>query len=110
MSSHWILAKNCKVVVGRRKASTISSRFFFFFSALPFQMRSQLCTPNDGGTSDSDGGGRDNLDDFYPSHGKDKRHAPSAGLGKKVYLNCVSFLRLKNKTAADPDSVDGGFR
>ncbi|PHJ23013.1 transcription elongation factor [Cystoisospora suis] len=87
--------------LGPRKAI----RLLGMFKTSTLLMRSQLCSPNDGATSDSDGG-RGDLDDFYPSHGKEKRHAPSAGLGKKVYINCVSFLRLKNKTAADPDSVD----
>ncbi|EPR60774.1 transcription elongation factor SPT6 [Toxoplasma gondii GT1] len=87
--------------LGPRKAA----RLLGMFKTSTLLMRSQLCTPNDGSTSDSDGG-RGDLDDFYPPHSQsEKRHAQPVGLGRKVYLNCVSFLRLKNKTS-DPESVD----
>ncbi|KEP61287.1 UNVERIFIED_CONTAM: transcription elongation factor SPT6 [Hammondia hammondi] len=87
--------------LGPRKVA----RLLGMFKTSTLLMRSQLCTPNDGSTSDSDGG-RGDLDDFYPPHSQsEKRHAQPVGLGRKVYMNCVSFLRLKNKTS-DPESVD----
>nr|CEL69631.1 TPA: transcription elongation factor SPT6 [Neospora caninum Liverpool] len=87
--------------LGPRKAA----RLLGMFKTSTLLMRSQLCTPNDGSTSDSDGG-RGDIDDFYPSQSQsEKRHAQPVGLGRKVYMNCVSFLRLKNKTS-DPESVD----
>ncbi|PFH33943.1 hypothetical protein BESB_070950 [Besnoitia besnoiti] len=90
--------------LGPRKAARLLS----MFKSSTLLMRSQLCAPNDGGNSDSDsgGGGRGDLDDFHPSQVQsEKRQSQPVGLGRQVYMNCVSFLRLKNKTS-DPESVD----